>query len=116
MTTPRGRAHLTLVHSSDHGNDLPPMWDGMPISWSPWTVAPGSFSFHIPVADLACQECGLIEEPLRASGRVNDGGPKWIWLTVSRCAGCLHDTVYDSTTHQSWDLDASDYNDTGSNS
>lgn len=99
---------LHLVHSREH--DLPPMWDGTPVAWGPWSRDTSSVIHHAPVDDIACHVCGVIEQPLLAGGWVPR---RVVRLLAVRC-GCGHDTVYDEQTGEVWDLDPSDYTDAGS--
>ncbi len=111
MTAGRSRGHLTLVHSADHGNDLPPRWDGNPVTWEPWDDTQTTLRFHL--APDACDECGATWEPLSTSGRAGTAKDP-LFLVAFRCKACKHDVVYDLEHHRSWDLDADDYDDVGS--
>lgn len=121
--------------------DLPPRWDDRDVAWGPWHDAPSSLRFHLPPEQQACTECGLIAEPIVASGllhslpgetidiedvRTLPSGRTYVrgeitvraWpyvgLTAFRCTGCEHDHVHEERTGESWDLDASDYGSAGS--
>lgn len=133
---------LHLVHSRAH--DLPPLWDGRRVDWSPWRESGhGSLMFHAPADEFACTGCGWIPDTrLLAIGWVHPEpgetftvyktvrskhvqGASWerktevpAWtiarLSVLRCTGCGLDEVTDIDTGEVWDLDASDYTDEGS--
>jgi hypothetical protein len=133
---------LELVHHRRH--DLPPLWDGASVDWSDWEDTPhSSMVFHAPAPLFACTGCGWIPDTeLRAIGRVHPEpgetftvhktvpskrvpGSSWdrktevpAWpiarLSVKRCTGCGLDQVTDIETGEVWDLDPSDYTDTGS--
>lgn len=100
---------FTLVHSRA---DLPPSWDGEPVTWNGWTRnSVGSLVHHCDPTELACRACGSIETTtLTNHGSING----WGRLVVDRCPGCGHDTVTDQATGKLWDLDLSDYGPDGS--
>jgi hypothetical protein len=110
-------------------HDLPPLWDGRHVTWSPWRdVDPGSLAIHAPSDAFACTGCGWITETqMRSIGRLHpepgatftiDGTELPAWpvavLAVRRCTGCGLDQVTDLDTGDVWDLDDTDYGDTGS--
>lgn len=122
-------------------HDLPPAWDGRPVTWGPWRETRTSLVFHTSPQDQACTACGLIGEPDIAlgtvppdpgetvdvpnirtlrSGRTYQSGmkaiPAWpvVCLVAFRCTGCGHDTVLDQRTDETWDLDPDDYGPDGS--
>lgn len=131
--------HVTikLVHAR---LDLPPLWDGVPVQWSEWSTGHSTLAYHIPADQLACSECGAIEEPsisfgmrppetptftstrtktTKKSGRKYDvvcEVPAWGMRDIyaARCRHCGHDRVTDLRTDEVWDLDASDYAPEGS--
>lgn len=127
---------LTLV--SDR-RDLPPAWDGVPVVWSEWSTGGTTLALHIPADQLACPECGAVEEPTISFGKrppetptimstrtkTTKSGRKYAvpheiqaWpvrdLIASRCRHCNHDVVTDLRTDERWDLDESDYSPAGS--
>ena len=104
---------LALVHTSDHGNDLPPWWDGVPVIWSEWLYVRTSMAFHESGFGRECPKCGSRDEGKCASGRSGEGN-KPLWLLAQRCPDCLHDTVYVHPAGEHWDLDHRDYDDRGS--
>lgn len=95
--------------------DLPPSWDGEPVSWTPWTAHRTTLAFHLPPDALACDQCGAVDEPatcwgIRAAevpGPIRD-------LSAARCRHCGHDVVTDHRTDQRWDLEPEDYGPGGS--
>lgn len=124
---------LALVHSR---HDLPPLWDGRRVDWSPWVEEPHTtLIFHRPAHEFACTGCGWIRDTdLHATGRLHpEPGatftvlphprarhttevPAWpvVRLAVRRCTGCGLDEVTDIETGEVWDLEPSDYTDAGS--
>lgn len=100
-------------------HDLPPSWDGVRIEWGEWSTAQTSMRFHTPPRDLACKQCGQVDqEPHIARGRRVDDTvvrlPGTGLLFAFRCPGCGHDEVHDQADDTCWDLDPSDYTETGS--
>lgn len=102
-------------------HDLPPLWDGRPVAWSAWTDERlPSLVFHTPAEDWACTGCGWIRSTeLRAVGTLLPGnGVADLYphhrLAVRRCPGCGLDEVTDMDTGEVWDLEDSDYTDSGS--
>lgn len=127
---------LALVHSR---HDLPPSWDGVPVEWSEWSKGGTTLALHLPPDQLACPECGAVEEPAISFGKrppetptimgtrikTTKSGRQYTvpqeikaWavrdLIASRCKHCLHDVVTDLRTDERWDLDESDYAPQGS--
>jgi len=127
---------LSLVVSRP---DLPPFWDGAPVEWSEWSAGGTSLAWHIPADQLACPECGAVEEPAVCFGKrppesptvmstrtkTTRSGRKYAvpheikaWgvrdLIAARCRHCNHDVVTDLRTDERWDLDESDYTAEGS--
>lgn len=113
-------------------HDLPPRWDGHPITWQEWSTAPTPVC---PRAQSACEECGVVGPRLTARGTISvvpdfDEGlpgevtdlararaerrPPTHVLIAVRCPSCMHDNVWDSRTDAVWDLDSTDYTDSGS--
>lgn len=103
-----------------HGRPLPVSWDGVPLEWSEWSDQRTTLAYHLPVDQLACRQCGAVDEPLTSRGRrVFRHGVLAISgstaLHASRCRHCRHDVVTDMDTEESWDLEPEDYGPTGSN-
>jgi len=99
---------LTLVHSRA---DLPPLWDGAPVTWGPWKDAPvTTWRFHASVAERACTSCGLIDGREKVNLGVVDG----LWRLLAYRCECGHDVVFNHETGEAWDLDPSDYGPEGS--
>ncbi|GAB3166725.1 hypothetical protein GCM10027059_26130 [Myceligenerans halotolerans] len=131
---------LTLAHSRAH--DLPPLWDGRRVEWTPWRDEPHtSMVFHAPAHEFACTGCGWIRDAeLRAVGKLHRAPGETFTtpverrtrsghrysvnievparpvarLHVRRCPGCGLDEVTDIDTGEVWDLEESDYTDAGS--
>lgn len=117
-------------------HDMPPLWDGRGVEWASWSTDAGSWSFHAPLDDRCCHECGLVDELMWTSGAVapEPGAtflvpgsrrakssrelevPAWpvYSLSATRCSGCGHTTVLDTSNNQLWELDDTDYTDAGS--
>jgi ribosomal protein S27E len=93
-------------------HDLPPAWDGQPVTWGEWVRVWSTLDFHLPASEIACRACGLIESSLVATGAVD----RILVLYAFRCPGCRHDVVFDRRTDESWDLEPVDYLDGGSTS
>lgn len=101
----------------DRLHDLPPAWDGVPVTWRPWQTGRSTLVFHVRNAELACRACGLLDEDLTAVGIIDLDIPRNGWrprLHAHRCRGCGRDQVHDLDTDEMWDLDATDYGDAGS--
>ena len=126
---------LTLITR----HDLPVSWDGEPVTWHGWSDARSTLILHVPAEQMACDQCGAVDESLinwgtrppehpaetryvqkrLKSGRTYESlqeAPTYpvrdIW--AARCRHCGHDTVHDERTNETWDLDAEDYADHGS--
>ncbi len=98
------------VVAAGRDHDLPPRWDGVAVTWGPWTALLTSMRFHDPLGH-ACRACGQVDdEPHIATGRPSgaDPEPGALRLTAFRCPGCGHDQVLDADG-ELWDLDESDY-------
>lgn len=96
------------------GNDLPPKWDGHPVTWDGWE---GGEIFICPPPtdqDRACAQCGVVDSQRKNMGRTFKDGIVHHFLHAKRCRHCNHDTVYDLRADKLWDLDPSDYSDEGS--
>lgn len=128
-----------LTESRKH--DLPPKWNGLAVRWGEWKKAPYVFICPSPDDLGACPKCGSIalrevnvgevaalpeitveqieqrearRAELPAHARGDLARLAWRRLHVSRCGDCLHDVVVDMDTHETWDLDYTDYGDEGS--
>lgn len=123
-----------------HRLDLPPAWDGVPVEWSEWSKGNTTLVHHIPLEQLACGECGALDEPSVSFGKrpvaagetltatrtkTTKRGDKYevpyevpAWpvrdLIASRCRHCNHDVVTDLRTNERWDLEDGDYTPLGS--
>lgn len=102
-------------------NDLPPSWDGVPVTWAGWRDEPQtSLAYHLPLDHLACDQCGSLAGRLHNAGTRPATEPREGWphpvrdIFASRCSDCGHDTVTDTRTNETWDLDPDDYSDAGS--
>lgn len=101
-------------------HDLPPFWDGEPITWHGWPPEESRTTLihHVPADRMACEQCGTVDERLTNWGSrpPTPDGPSWpvrdIW--AARCRHCGHDQVHDERTNETWDLEPDDYTDTGS--
>lgn len=107
--------------AADRAHDLPPLWDGRVVQWSPWSdQGMGSLVFHVPADHWACTGCGWIRDTeLRAVGTLMPPGGVTdlfpvVRLIVRRCLGCQLDQVTDIHTGDVWDLEDGDYTDSGS--
>lgn len=108
-----------------HGHDLPPRWDGHPITWSGWQEPlTTTWDLHHTAQD-SCESCGhhgnppsnlgTIHRTLTAlDGRATRHTTITATLCAYRCPACHLDTVVDLTTSEAWILDESDYHDEGS--
>lgn len=104
-------------------NDLPPLWDGAPVTWHGWTVTWSTIQFHLPIDQVACDQCGGIgnrgvnwgSRPAE-QGFLTDppAGTLIRDISAARCQDCGHDTVTCHRTNETWDLDPDDYGDAGS--
>lgn len=97
------------------GHDLPTFWDGVPVTWNGWKLVETTLDWHLPLDQVACAQCGglgggtLINTGLRPTpdGPIRD-------LNAFRCPHCGHDSVWDMTSDEHWDLDPDDYGPDGS--
>lgn len=100
-------------------HDLPPKWDGAATSWGDWDEM--GTVLCSKVKREPCDRCGSTTQPRVAVGFTipTRSGPVVHLherrLHAFRCPGCLHDTVWDMSTGEWWDLDPTDYDDEGSN-
>lgn len=120
--------------------DMPPKWDGVPVTWTEWSGVRTTLALHLRPEQLACTACGSIDERLVCFGkRPPDAGavevvPKLkrtrsgkayesmvevparpvrdLW--AYRCRHCGHDQVEDQRTGELWDLGPEDYGPEGS--
>lgn len=114
MTARRGQDGPDLFHHLRE-HDVPPMWDGNPITWGEWQD--GSMSVFIcpPPKPEPCPWCGSL-----AGTRCRVGETESPWrkartrLYLTRCVGCSRDQVWDAWADQWWDLDEDDYGPDGS--
>lgn len=104
---------MSLKSINGLGNDLPPRWDGAPITWDGWTE-PGFICPPPKEHERACDQCGAIDTKRTNIGRTYASRLVDRILLASRCRHCKHDTVYDMHDDHLWDLDPSDYSDAGS--
>lgn len=121
--------------------DLPPLWDGLVVVWDGWHDQLPVLICPPPRARTVCSSCGSTSPAIVNRGRVarstvvtredvdaNEAArarlpqgqrhrikPKaWIRLYAHRCIDCRHDVVLDMETGEQWDLDITDYGDSGS--
>lgn len=122
---------LHLVHARP---DLPPFWDGVPVTWDAWSDVRSTLILHVPAEAMACDQCGAVDENLIAWGlrppaeatymttkvKTLKSGRKYdrqveveAWpvrdIYAARCRHCGHDRVTDTRTDEVWDLDETDY-------
>lgn len=96
-------------------NDLPPLWDGVPVSWGGWSLAWSSLNYHLPLHELVCDKCGgLGDMGINWGMRPAEDGTQCRDIVAARCQDCGHDTVTDHRTKETWELDPDDYGDEGS--
>lgn len=132
---------MDLFTAAGHDHDLPPKWDGRKVTWGQWqSTSPTTVDFHLPANERSCTECGSLADPDTNRGKVaahwdetevveevrrTKSGREYVrdverparqktTLVALRCPDCDHDQVLDMTTSEAWDLDSSDYTDTGS--
>lgn len=106
------------IHLTPPPGPLPVAWDGEPVSWDEW-IWQASGIIHLTPPN--CPKCSTSTwSHWWASGRTLQQHhklrePAWIIrLQATRCATCGHDQVYDLDTHETWDLDETDYGPCGS--
>lgn len=132
----------TLPTDRDH--DLPPRWDGWRVEWEGWTAPPdificpppkpqpcracGSFDEQIMNRGRSWSEPGAIRPYRRAktyrqseaNQKADADGSVMLHLVAYRCPDCRADRVrtfgsfVNTAAELWWDLDESDYTDTGS--
>lgn len=96
-------------------NDLPPLWDGVPVTWLGWTVTWSTVMLHLPIDQVACDKCGgLGNRGINWGTRPTDDVSPCRDIVAARCQDCGHDTVTCHRTKTTWDLDPDDYSDAGS--
>lgn len=121
-------------------HDLPPKWDGRRVEWEPWRAL--DVLICPPPKPAPCPACGSLTPSIHATGtvypltgdsreiphvkRTRRSGRQYIAGTVAvpvtpgrvlhayRCPDCHFDVVWDTRTDEWWDLDPTDYEDTGS--
>lgn len=122
---------------------LPVAWDGRPLEWGPWSVAPLTFicdrskrkngCTHPTCSACGSQRPALVAVALRRplagdtepgeylrrhrNGRrvyAQEPMPAYRDLHAQRCRDCGHDSVVDMRSGEVWDLDESDYGPEGS--
>ncbi|MCT7372154.1 hypothetical protein [Mycolicibacterium llatzerense] len=128
MTDHGEQTHLELWPRQ---HDLPPRWDGAIVEWEPWK--PGLTMFVCGPRSLrrpdGCAQCDSPEPRAMSIGRIwtdpatappaigtarHAAGRQLVAvLTAFRCTSCNHDSVLDPDGVL-WNLDPSDYTDTGS--
>lgn len=119
--------------------DLPPRWDGEPITWGQWAEHDTTLAYHAPADALACEKCGTVAERsvnwgsrppatetvLSPVPKRTRKGREYINyeqvpahpvrdLCALRCRHCGHDQVTDERTGELWDLGPEDYTAEGS--
>ena len=111
---------MTDLFTATREHDLPPRWDGYPVTWDGWKLD------HIwicpPPKPEPCPYCGSLAERVTNAGTVTITGIPRIGKIIGRpirhriyamrCPACGHDQVYDFA--ELWDLDLTDYQDEGS--
>lgn len=96
-------------------NDLPPAWDGTPVTWGKWRELPAMHLCPPPKSSPRCEQCGTSNDPRMIEGFTrHERGHDVLTLVVHRCPSCELDTVYELSTRQWWTLDLADYTDSGS--
>ncbi|WPM94281.1 hypothetical protein VB1_CDS0032 [Arthrobacter phage Marchesin] len=129
---------MKLAHSR---NDLPISWDGERITWDEWSDFRTSLAYHLKAEDLACEQCGTVDEVVITWGlrdppagttapttrtKTTRSGRKYQIVEdlparplrdiyAARCRHCGHDVVTDTRTNERWDLEPEDYGPAGSN-
>lgn len=111
-------------HQNNHDRpyDLPPSWDGVPVTWGQWTKHRTTLAYHLPAEALACEQCGSVDERAVNWGtrppaaEADNRGPFHPLrdLCALRCRHCGHDQVLDERTDETWDLGPEDYTAEGS--
>lgn len=103
-----------LYLARDH--DLPPMWDGHPVTWTGWQIM--NITICPPPKPECCQVCGSLAPRVINHGRYfrldrRTGREQHPALTAYRCPDCKTDQVCDWRGVW-WDLGPEDYGDDGS--
>lgn len=126
-------------HPNNRPFDLPPSWDGQPVTWGPWSELDSTLAYHLSAEALACRKCGAVAERSTAWGvrppasatvlaevpRHTRTGRAYLShervparpvrdLFAARCRHCGHDTVSDERTGEVWELEPEDYSAEGS--
>lgn len=104
--------------------DLPPKWDGHPVTWDGWTVEP-PVRIYPPPPQTLCPGCDTASVAHTNRGHVTPtlilhgtghGRTASGWdLVAMRCPHCHHDQVIElRDSFNVWDLDDNDYTPEGS--
>ncbi len=95
-------------------HDLPPAWDGVPVTWTDWELQPDTtMRFHDVAGDGLCAKCGTLGRQLTCRG-TTDVHPGVIRFVTNRCLHCGHDVVLDLHDDTFYDLEPTDYGPDGS--
>lgn len=132
--------NLRVLVSPRRKFDLPPKWDGLIVDWGHWSETRTTLALHMKPEDLACRECGSVDESMVCHGRrrpepgtvekvpvpkrTRSGKPYTrmeehparavMDLAVFRCRHCEVDHVWDMRTDEWWKLEPEDYTAEGS--
>lgn len=96
-------------------HDLPPKWDGRPVTWHGWDAGVTTYVCPEPNREC-CQFCGSLEPAVfnRGSRRVIEGRDRFMpSLYAYRCPTCRRDIVEETGSDEAWELEPSDYGDEG---
>ncbi|QGJ92721.1 hypothetical protein QDA04_gp51 [Microbacterium phage Megan] len=119
MSMPDVWANRSATAASAH-QPLPALWDGLPVTWSPWEP-----HVHVFICDRSrrtvppperCPGCDRLWLPASCHGRMRMPLDRWdiAYLVAWRCPECGHDEVFDWRTKESWSLGPEDYGPEGS--
>ena len=99
-------------------HDLPPSWDGTPLTWRGWEPALEGAIFICPPPKIPshCSRCGSVARPLRNVGLSDapEVGHPVQHVIAYRCPDCRFDQAWDLVADAWWDLGPEDYGDGGS--
>lgn len=70
--------------------DLPPAWDGVPVEWSEWSDSNTSLLLHVPPEQMACSECGVVDEPPIRFGKRPAGAGETVTCTRTKTTKSGH--------------------------